>query len=77
MWTNTVAGDVARYDNWERFEITDNSELTFEDSIAGYWTHLSPDGWYVDVVAKYAWLNSSSVHRGIGGDLDGNTPKSP
>lgn len=45
-----------------------------EDSIAGYWTHLSPDGWYVDVVAKYAWLNGSSQsNRGIGADLDGNS----
>jgi outer membrane autotransporter protein len=45
-----------------------------EDSIAGYWTHLSPAGWYVDVVAKYAWLNGSSEsNRGIGSDLDGNS----
>ncbi len=45
-----------------------------EDSIAGYWTHLSPDGWYVDFVAKYAWLNGSSEsNRGIGADLDGNS----
>ncbi|MGB3388719.1 MAG: autotransporter outer membrane beta-barrel domain-containing protein, partial [Pseudaminobacter sp.] len=45
-----------------------------EDSIVGYWTHLSPSGWYVDVVAKYAWLNGSSESdRGIGADLDGNS----
>jgi outer membrane autotransporter protein len=45
-----------------------------EDSIAGYWTHLSPDGWYVDVVAKYGWLSGSSESdRGIGADLDGNS----
>jgi outer membrane autotransporter protein len=45
-----------------------------EDSIAGYWTHLSPNGWYVDVVAKYAWLNGSSEsNRGIGADLDGHS----
>jgi outer membrane autotransporter protein len=45
-----------------------------EDSIAGYWTHLSPDGWYVDTVAKYAWLNGSSrSNRGIGADLNGNS----
>ena len=45
-----------------------------EDSIAGYWTHLSPDGWYVDVVAKYGWLDGSSEsNRGIGADLDGNS----
>ena len=45
-----------------------------EDSIAGYWTHLSPGGWYVDVVAKYAWLNGSSQsNRGIGADLDGDS----
>lgn len=50
-----------------------NLDLT-EDSIAGYWTHLSPNGWYVDVVAKYAWLNGSSEsNRGIGADLDGNS----
>ena len=29
LWTNTVGGDVARYTNWERFVITDGSELTF------------------------------------------------
>lgn len=45
-----------------------------EDSIAAYWNHLSPNGWYVDVVAKYAWLNGSSEsNRGIGADLDGNS----
>jgi autotransporter family porin len=31
LWTNTVGGDVARYDNWEQFELTDNSELTFDN----------------------------------------------
>ena len=31
LWTNTVAGDVARYDNWEQFELTDSSELTFDN----------------------------------------------
>ncbi|WP_284241069.1 autotransporter domain-containing protein [Neomesorhizobium albiziae] len=45
-----------------------------EDSIAGYWTHLSPNGWYVDAVAKYGWLNGSSdSDRGIGADLNGNS----
>lgn len=45
-----------------------------EDSIAGYWTHLSPSGWYIDVVAKYAWLDGSSQSdRGIGADLNGNS----
>ena len=57
-----------------RVELDAGSLDLNEDSIAGYWTHLSPDGWYVDVVAKYAWLNGSSQsNRGIGADLDGNS----
>lgn len=45
-----------------------------EDSIAAYWTHTSPDGWYVDVVAKYGWLNGTATsRRGIDGDLDGTS----
>jgi outer membrane autotransporter protein len=45
-----------------------------EDSIAGYWTHLAPNGWYVDAVAKYGWLNGSSQsNRGIGADLQGTS----
>lgn len=45
-----------------------------EDSIAGYWTHLWPGGSYVDVVAKYAWLDGSSdSFRGISTDLAGNS----
>jgi autotransporter family porin len=31
LWTNTVGGDVRRYTNWERFIITDGSELTFDN----------------------------------------------
>jgi hypothetical protein len=31
LWTNTVGGDVARYTNWEQFEPTDGSELTFDN----------------------------------------------
>lgn len=45
-----------------------------EDSIAAYWTHTSPDGWYVDVVAKYGWLNGTATsRRGIDGDVDGTS----
>jgi outer membrane autotransporter protein len=45
-----------------------------EDSIAGYWTHTSPHGWYVDVVAKYGWLDGTSEsNRDIGGDVEGNS----
>lgn len=31
LWTNTVGSDVARYTNWEQFELTDSSELTFDN----------------------------------------------
>ncbi|RUW52688.1 autotransporter outer membrane beta-barrel domain-containing protein, partial [Mesorhizobium sp. M8A.F.Ca.ET.021.01.1.1] len=45
-----------------------------ENSIAGYWTHTAPSGWYVDVVAKYAWLDGTSEsNRGIGSDVQGNS----
>lgn len=45
-----------------------------EDSIAAYWTHTSPGGWYVDVVAKYGWLDGSATsHRGIRGDVEGTS----
>lgn len=45
-----------------------------EDSIAAYWTHLSFDGWYVDAVAKYGWLNGSTEsNRDIGADIKGHS----
>jgi len=45
-----------------------------EDSVAAYWTHLSPEGWYVDVIAKYGWLNGTSrSNRGIESDVDGTS----
>ena len=31
LWTNTVGDGVARYTNWELFELTDGSELTFDN----------------------------------------------
>jgi len=45
-----------------------------EDSIAAYWTHIAPGGWYLDVVAKYGWLNGTAESdRGIGGDIEGSS----
>ncbi|MEK1891549.1 MAG: autotransporter outer membrane beta-barrel domain-containing protein, partial [Phyllobacterium sp.] len=45
-----------------------------EDSIGAYWTRTSPDGWYLDVVAKYGWLNGTSQsNRGIESDVDGTS----
>lgn len=45
-----------------------------EDSIGAYWTRIAPSGWYLDVVAKYGWLNGSSEsRRGIGSDVDGSS----
>ncbi len=57
-----------------RLELQAGSLDLSEDSIAAYWTHTSPNGWYVDAVAKYGWLDGSSQsQRGIGGDVKGTS----
>jgi outer membrane autotransporter protein len=57
-----------------RFDFDAGSLDLAEDSIAAYWTHLSPDGWYVDAVAKYGWLNGSTEsNRDIGADIKGHS----
>ncbi|WP_225705654.1 autotransporter outer membrane beta-barrel domain-containing protein [Bradyrhizobium cenepequi] len=30
------------------------------DSIGGYWTHVAPNGWYVDAVTMHTWLSGGA-----------------
>ena len=71
LWTNTVAGDVARYDNWEQFELTDGSELTFSnfatltlgDSGTGTGTCPSTKpARYSQATARIRWRRSPAVN---------------
>ncbi|MDW9567557.1 autotransporter domain-containing protein [Sinorhizobium meliloti] len=43
-------------------------------SIGAYWTHIGEDGWYVDSIGMYSWLDGGlSSDRGIGADTSGNS----
>jgi autotransporter family porin len=41
-------------------------------SVGGYWTHIGPQGWYLDGVVMASWLDGDATSsRGIGIDIDG------
>lgn len=43
-------------------------------SAAGYWTHLDPDGWYVDTVLMGSWFTSHPLSfQQIGAKIDGRS----
>ncbi|MDX0361366.1 autotransporter domain-containing protein [Sinorhizobium meliloti] len=43
-------------------------------SIGAYWTHIGENGWYVDSIGMYSWLDGGlSSDRGIGADTSGNS----
>ena len=41
-------------------------------SVGGYWTHIGPQGWYLDGILMATWLDGDATSsRGIGIDIDG------
>ena len=41
-------------------------------SVGAYWTHIGPQGWYLDGVVLASWLDGDATsNRGIGIDIDG------
>jgi len=43
------------------------------DSIGGYWTNVGNNGWYLDAVTMYMWLDGSATsERGIGASSNGD-----
>ena len=42
-------------------------------SVGGYWTHVGPQGWYLDGILMATWLDGDATSsRGIGIDIDGS-----
>jgi len=63
IYGNTLAVDGAR-----------SGRLALQgDSIGGYWTNVGRNGWYVDAVAMYTWLNANAASdRRIGAKSNGS-----
>lgn len=56
-WNNLVVGDL---------EVTGTS-------FGGYWTHIGPQGWYLDAVLMGTWFGGSAMSHGNQGiDVDGH-----
>ncbi len=74
FYTHANASGDASGNILGRSSITAGTLDLNEDSFAVYWTSLSANGWYLDTVAKYGWLNGDSQsNRGISSDIDGTT----
>src|SRR5262249_53492826 len=67
----TPKRDVKRLAHrWDKLALGDDDlDAT---SIGAYWTHIGPQGWYVDGVAMGSFFNGDARStRGIGVDTDG------
>ena len=43
-------------------------------SFGGYWTHIGPQGWYVDGIVMGTWFSGDATSRGnVGIDIDGTS----
>jgi outer membrane autotransporter barrel domain len=53
----------------------ESGRLSLEgNGLGAYWTHIEPEGWYLDAVAMVTWLRGGATSdRGIGADISGSS----